>query len=60
LFELTLEDARLERAKRFVLDGLTCGARKPIVARTFPFDQIADAHRFLESNQQIGKAFVTA
>ncbi|WP_156475255.1 zinc-binding dehydrogenase, partial [Acetobacter malorum] len=28
-------------------------------ARTFPLDAIQDAHRFLESNDQIGKVVVT-
>jgi aldehyde dehydrogenase (NAD+) len=28
-------------------------------ARIFPFDQIAEAHRFLESNEQFGKIVVT-
>jgi NADPH:quinone reductase-like Zn-dependent oxidoreductase len=32
---------------------------KPVVAKTFPFAQIADAHRYLESNQQVGKVVVT-
>ena len=32
---------------------------KPISARTFPLDQIVEAHRYLESNQQIGKLVVT-
>ncbi|MEE8263862.1 MAG: zinc-binding dehydrogenase, partial [Gammaproteobacteria bacterium] len=35
------------------------GALKPIIDRTFPLDAIADAHRYLESNQQKGKIVVT-
>ena len=35
------------------------GSFKPLVARTFPLEQIVEAHRFLESNQQIGKVVVT-
>ncbi|WP_260171705.1 zinc-binding dehydrogenase [Sphingomonas sp. BK481] len=31
----------------------------PVVSRTFPFDQIQEATRFLESNEQIGKIVVT-
>jgi NADPH:quinone reductase-like Zn-dependent oxidoreductase len=30
-----------------------------VIARTFPFSQIVAAHRYLESNQQIGKIVVT-
>jgi NADPH:quinone reductase-like Zn-dependent oxidoreductase len=32
---------------------------KPVIARTFPLAQIAEAHRYLESNQQVGKIVVT-
>jgi len=42
-----------------VLRGLQGGQLKPVIARTFPLEQIADAHRYLESNQQIGKVVVT-
>ena len=34
-------------------------AQRPIIARTFPFDEIVEAHRFLESNEQFGKIVVT-
>ncbi|MFM0248128.1 zinc-dependent alcohol dehydrogenase family protein [Paraburkholderia sediminicola] len=57
--EIVSDPARLAAAKAFILDGLTSGSLKPIIARTFPFDQIADAHRFLESNEQLGKIVVT-
>jgi NADPH:quinone reductase-like Zn-dependent oxidoreductase len=50
---------RLERAKQFINDGLADGSFKPLIAKTFPLDQIVDAHRYLESNQQIGKVVVT-
>lgn len=59
LFEVTMDDAKLERAKRFVLDGLASGAFRPKIAKTFAFDQIVEAHRFLESNVQVGKIVVT-
>ena len=59
LFEITGDLASLERGKEFVVNGLALGKLKPVIAKTFPFDQIVDAHRFLESNQQIGKIVVT-
>jgi len=34
-------------------------AFRPIVARTFELDGIVEAHRYLESNTQIGKIVVT-
>jgi NADPH:quinone reductase-like Zn-dependent oxidoreductase len=57
--EIVGDPARLEAAKAFILEGLESGALKPIIARTFPFEQIVEAHRFLESNEQFGKIVVT-
>ena len=57
--EITGDPERLERAKKFVNDGLADGSFRPLVAKTFPLDQIVEAHRYLESNQQIGKIVVT-
>lgn len=57
--EIIRDPGRLARAKAFILDGLSDGALKPIIARTFRFEEIIDAHRFLESNTQFGKIVVT-
>lgn len=57
--EITGDGVKLEAAKAFILDGLASGLFRPIIARTFPFDQIVEAHRFLESNEQFGKVVVT-
>ena len=59
LFEITGDPPRLERAKKFIVDGLAAGKLKPMIAKTFPLDEIVEAHRYLESNQQIGKIVVT-
>jgi NADPH:quinone reductase-like Zn-dependent oxidoreductase len=50
---------RFERHKAIILQGLSRGKLKPVIAKTFPFDQIAEANRYLESNQQVGKVVVT-
>ncbi|KHK51912.1 NADPH:quinone reductase [Ralstonia sp. A12] len=57
--EITGNPTKLEAAKAFILDGLASGAFRPVIARTFAFDEIVDAHRFLESNEQFGKIVVT-
>ncbi|MHB0777651.1 zinc-dependent alcohol dehydrogenase family protein [Halomonas sp. WWR20] len=57
--EIVSDAARLDGAKRFILEGLESGALKPTITRTFPLEQIQEAHRFLESNQQVGKVVVT-
>ena len=59
MMEITGDLKRLERGKQFINEGLADGSFKPIIARTFPLEQIVEAHRFLESNQQIGKIVVT-
>ena len=59
LFEISTDPQRLERAKKFIVDGLAAGKLKPVIAKTFTLDQIVEAHRYLESNQQIGKIVVT-
>jgi NADPH:quinone reductase-like Zn-dependent oxidoreductase len=41
------------------LYGLAEGRLKPVIAKTFPLGEIVEAHRYLESNQQIGKIVVT-
>jgi NADPH:quinone reductase-like Zn-dependent oxidoreductase len=59
LTALTRDDAKLAALKQFVSEGLSDGAFHPTIARTFPFEQIADAHRFMESGEQVGKIVVT-
>jgi NADPH:quinone reductase-like Zn-dependent oxidoreductase len=59
LFEIVSDPARLAKGRQYVLDGLGSGALQPVIARTFPFAQIVEAHRYMESNEQIGKIVVT-
>lgn len=57
--EITGDPAKLEAAKAFILEGLETGTLRPIIDRSFAFDQIVEAHRYLESNEQFGKIVVT-
>lgn len=50
---------RFDPMKRYVYEHLADGSFKPRVDRTFPFAQAADAYRYLESNQQVGKVVIT-
>jgi NADPH:quinone reductase-like Zn-dependent oxidoreductase len=59
MMEITSDPPRLERAKKFINEGLADGSFKPLIAKTFALDQIVEAHRYLESNQQVGKVVVT-
>ncbi|MFJ4345705.1 zinc-dependent alcohol dehydrogenase family protein [Pseudomonas sp. NPDC089401] len=57
--EIVSDPAALARAKAFIIEGLASGELKPIIARTFALDEIQQAHRYLEANQQVGKVVVT-
>jgi NADPH:quinone reductase-like Zn-dependent oxidoreductase len=57
--EVISSPTRLTAAKAFVLEHLASGALRPVIAKTFEFDEIVAAHRFLESNAQFGKIVVS-
>jgi NADPH:quinone reductase len=59
LFEIAGDPLKLEKAKKYIYDNLESGKLVPILDRSFPLEQIADAHRYMESNQQQGKIVVT-
>ena len=59
LFEIVQNPELLAAGKQFVTAGLTSGALKPTVDRTFPLEEIVEAHRYMESNRQKGKIVVT-
>ena len=59
VFEIIHNAQRLAAARQFIEQGLQSGKLVPVIDRTFTFDQIADAHRYLESNAQLGKIVVT-
>ena len=56
---LQRNDDVLNRAKSYIYDSLASGTFSPILDRTFPLTDIAEAHRYMESNQQSGKIIVT-
>lgn len=47
-----------QRGVDFILEGLGSGALRPRVDRVFAFDQVLDAYRYMESNEQSGKIVV--
>jgi NADPH:quinone reductase-like Zn-dependent oxidoreductase len=49
---------RFNRTRERILLGLAGGHLKPVIAKVFTLDQIVEAHRYLESNQQVGKIVV--
>lgn len=59
ILDLKVKPEAVERAKTFIINKLNDGVLKPVIAKQFPLERIADAHRFMESNQQVGKIVVT-
>ena len=47
------------KAEQYVFDHVEAGSFKPRIDRVFPFAKIVEAHRYMESNGQIGKIVVT-
>jgi len=44
-----------ERCAADLGDAIRAGALKPVLDRTFPFDQLAEAHAYMLSDGQVGK-----
>jgi NADPH:quinone reductase-like Zn-dependent oxidoreductase len=56
---VTGDTERRKAAVEYITKGLAIGALKPIIDRTFKFDEMVDAHRYLENSGQFGKIVVT-
>jgi NADPH:quinone reductase-like Zn-dependent oxidoreductase len=55
-----LSDPNLRaKAQQYVFDLVKAGDLKPRIDRVFAFADIVEAHRYMESNEQIGKIVVT-
>lgn len=59
LFEIFQSPERMARARQYVFDHVANGDFNPRIDKVFPLSQIVEAHRYMESNQQIGKIVVT-
>ena len=59
LGHLWSETDRLRRAADTLLSGFEAGQLRPVVAKTFPLDKAADAHRYIQSRSNIGKVILT-
>ena len=53
------ERRRLQPLMELMMTELGAGRLQPIVARTFPLERVADAHRFIQSRSNIGKVVLT-
>lgn len=59
LREVTEDEKKLDKAKRYIFERLADGRFTPKIAKTFPFAQTVEAYQYLESSQQIGKIVIT-
>jgi NADPH:quinone reductase-like Zn-dependent oxidoreductase len=59
LFEVAADPKEYAKARKYIYDHIAAGNFKPLIDKTFPFSEIADAHRYMESNAQIGKIVIT-
>jgi NADPH:quinone reductase-like Zn-dependent oxidoreductase len=59
LGEITRDPKLLKTATQYVYDRLKDGRLHPKIAKTFPFANSADAYKYIESNEQIGKVVIT-
>ena len=58
IMEISRDASLREQARKFIYEGLESGAFKPIIARTFPLDDVVGAYKYMESNAQMGKIVV--
>jgi NADPH:quinone reductase-like Zn-dependent oxidoreductase len=59
LGHLWSEQAQLGTAMQMLLQEVAARRLEPVVARTFPLDRAADAHRYMQSRANIGKVVLT-
>ena len=53
------ERRQLQPIMDLLLTELSAGRLEPVVARTFPLERVADAHRFIQNRSNIGKVVLT-
>lgn len=58
--DLVVDPAKSAAAIAFIQQGLQSGTLKPVVGQSFPFAEVAEAHRFMEANSHVGKVVLSA
>jgi len=53
--DILSDPGALQAGIRLIIDGISQGKLKPLVARSFPLAQVVEAHIALEANRHIGK-----
>ena len=55
IITVDIEGEKVSGWMREIMNGVAEGWIRPHVDRAFPFDQVADAHRYIEARKNIGK-----
>ncbi|MEO1051019.1 MAG: zinc-dependent alcohol dehydrogenase family protein [Bacteroidota bacterium] len=58
VFHMLQHEDRFAEAQKVLLEGLEEGVFTPVLDRKFTLDQIQDAYRYMQSNQQKGKILI--
>ena len=58
LFRITTQPEVLARGLAFINAALASGGLSPVIDKEFVLEDIQEAHRYMESNQQLGKIIV--
>ncbi len=59
LWETVKDPETFARAKSYVYERVKRGDFQPKIAKTFRFEDVVEAYRYMESNEQIGKIVLT-
>jgi NADPH:quinone reductase-like Zn-dependent oxidoreductase len=59
LGRLWTEQNRIAAFMAAILEDVQAGRLQPVIAATFPFEKVADAHRFLHARSNVGKVVLT-
>ena len=57
--ETLADPKRREKAQKYVFDRINDGSFRPRISKIFPFAQIVEAFKYLDSNTEIGKIIVS-
>ncbi len=58
IFEISQDKRKLNSAKKFLLPLFESNKLIPVIDKEFNFEDIQQAHEYMESNQQVGKIIV--
>jgi len=59
MFEISSDPPLMQKASDYIFRRLETGELRPRIDRTFQLSEMAEAHRYMEDGQQIGKIVVT-